>query len=567
MSIVNHSSDFKKTEQAEKIRFRGKIQFLRELNQYIRTLKQNLTEYGLHYNDQTAILIYQIGTELKESAPFFGYEQFAEMAEQLIQMWSWAKEAGKEPPADFYRQTKTILNEMAEECEVQLRELENTRKEQGAYEGSAIQRGRILLMECHGFFSSSLIRRLESDGYEIDAVEDVESAKEMCRERKYDLIALDLFSRPGYGYPLLEYLRDNQLTKWLPLIVLTDAEYHNEKVRCLQMGADDFITKPFHYEEVEARIRQLILRSKHYEEMASIDPLTGLYNRRFFKRQLLIEMDRSKRSNTPVSVGFLDIDRFKQLNDTYGHAVGDQVLQGFAHLLQSSIKSTDVLARFGGEEFVILFPQKTKTEAAELLEEILQRMRAEPIVQVEGQDFFITFSAGVAQYDEKMTADGWLHLADESMYLAKQKGRNRIMICSRTEDTEEASSTLFTPVKRVLIADDDKFIRSILKSRLSALKLKLFEAKDGEETLHLLQTIPIDLCILDGIMPKLDGFMVLEKMKQNPQLATTRVLMLSGRNKEDDVVRGLLLGADDYMSKPFSLVELEIRVKRLLNLN
>jgi diguanylate cyclase (GGDEF)-like protein len=328
------------------------------------------------------------------------------------------------------------------------------------------------------------------------------------------------------------------------------------------------VTKPFHYEELEVRINKLLMRTKHYEQMAFLDPLTGVYNRRYFDNQLSVEMERVRRNGGTLSLAFIDVDHFKRVNDTYGHHVGDLVLQGLTHMLTSKIRSTDLLARFGGEEFVILFPGTTGEEAAAVVEDMLMRIREAPVASLEGESYSITFSAGVAQWTTEWSTDQWIRLADEAMYRAKQQGRNQVVLSDGYEPDLAESAEYQEKVRRkcVLLADDDKLIRSMLVSRLRNLPVDIIEVADGETALEVLGTREVDLCILDGIMPKMDGFSVLEKMKQQPQLEKIKVLMLSGRKHEEDVVRGLMLGADDYMAKPFSLVELEIRAKRLLEI-
>ena len=132
---------------------------------------------------------------------------------------------------------------------------------------------------------------------------------------------------------------------------------------------------------------------------------------------------------------FIDIDCFKRINDTYGHHVGDLVLQGLAHLLQVNLRSTDLLARFGGEEFVIALPNTPVDQAITTMQNILDKVRLNAVAQYEGQTFSITFSAGVAEWQEGMTVAEWVAKADDAMYQAKQQGRNRI-VSALEEDKE-----------------------------------------------------------------------------------------------------------------------------------
>ncbi|HEY0826712.1 MAG TPA: diguanylate cyclase, partial [Bacilli bacterium] len=254
----------------------------------------------------------------------------------------------------------------------------------------------------------------------------------------------------------------------------------------------------------------------------------------------------------------------------YGHHVGDLVLQGLSHIIQQNLRTTDLLARFGGEEFVILLPNTNAENALLLTNGILEYVRKYHVVKHEGKGYFITFSAGVAEYETGKSIEEWTRLADEAMYQAKVHGRNQVVLSGQMPSAYDADKGIQPQIqmKSILIADDDHILRSILKTQLSHLPVMIIEAEDGEDASLNLQLQHFDLCILDGVMPKLDGFSLLKRIKSedlsvNPHI---KVLMLTARKKEEDIIGGLMLGADDYMSKPFSLVELEIRVQRMLGL-
>ena len=165
-----------------------------------------------------------------------------------------------------------------------------------------------------------------------------------------------------------------------------------------------------------------------------------------------------------------------------------------------------------------------------------------------------------------MTDRVLIQMADMAMYQAKQAGRDRVMVSGRAHRSWNTAPVPAAPKKRLLIADDDPIIVSMLRAKLSDLSLEILEAQDGEAAIEVLQQKEIDLLILDGIMPKVDGFELLRRMRHDLQRQGVKVLMLSSRKQEEDVVRGLQLGANDYMSKPFSLLELETRVRRMLGM-
>ncbi|RNB91953.1 diguanylate cyclase [Brevibacillus fluminis] len=571
MSRINQAQKKNK----ETLLMEGKRLFVSELKKQLQELERLARTFEQTEDMESALGIYRIVHTLKGSAPMFGYERIGLAAEALVHVWEWTQRDSEEErqfirkQADqFIKKSSQLILGLSMEYDISRKEMELDETRPKASASKEFNHGRILLIDDDDVLRSYLMRRLSLDHYEIAEADGVESAKVLLWQQEYDLIILDLLMHPDSGYELFEFLKESPTLKWLPLIVLSGKEELEDKIRCFRLGADDYVTKPFHYEELEARINNLLMRTRHYEQMAFLDPLTGVYNRRYFDNQLTMEMERVRRNEGVLSLAFIDVDHFKRVNDTYGHHVGDLVLQGLTHTLNGRIRSTDLLARFGGEEFVILFPDTTGEDAQAILEELLGMIRQAPVATLEGESYSITFSAGAAQWQPEWSADEWIRHADEAMYRAKEQGRNQVVLSDGTQplSTVDVEDHQGGRRKCVLLADDDAIIRSMVASRLRHLPLDIIEASDGESALDVLRNNVVDLCVLDGIMPKMDGYHLLEQMKQMPHLQKVKVLMLSGRKHEDDVIRGLMLGADDYMSKPFSLVELEIRAKRLLEI-
>ncbi|WP_222429892.1 diguanylate cyclase [Paenibacillus cremeus] len=308
-----------------------------------------------------------------------------------------------------------------------------------------------------------------------------------------------------------------------------------------------------------------------FEFMAFRDPLTGLYNRRFFYQHIEVELNRVMRYPSPISLALIDIDKFKEVNDTYGHHVGDLVLQGIGVFLQERLRKTDMVARLGGEEFVLLMPNTTEAEATHLLTSLLSGIRQKPIARYEGQEHFITFSAGITEWYPGLSVLDWTRHADYAMYKAKRNGRNRVAKSTANKgdygQRASLSSSHHHEYKRVLIADDSKAIRVILMDKFKHWPLRFIEAEDGEEAYRILAGEPVDLCILDSIMPRLDGIGVLQRLQQEgTRSPNTRIIMLSGQEREEESRKGLELEADVYMVKPFSMLEMEMKVSELLGL-
>jgi two-component system, cell cycle response regulator len=551
----------------------GRRRFVEELGRQLQQLEELLRNEGAGVD--TAFRVYNLLHMVKGSAPVFGLIRMGQSAEARLPRWEWTlgEEQADTPlqaqmPRDWQEEAREALQQLTMEREISLEELKwDEHGLNGAQSGNPFKGSRILLIDDDPVLRDYLQRRLSISGYAADEAGGVEEALDLLRQHSYDLIVLDLMMRPLSGYELFEQMKEDPTLQWIPLMVVSGRGDVADKVRCFYLGADDYVTKPFHYEELVARIHSIIARTKAYEQMAFRDPLTGISNRRYFDQQLEQELQRISRYPAPMSIVFLDIDHFKSVNDTYGHGNGDLVLQGLAYLLQQNLRGSDIVARFGGEEFVVVMPGTTVENAKQVMEGILEKVRRAPVATNDGQSFKITFSAGIAEWQDGITKSTWLSMADLAMYAAKQEGRNRVLLFEPHMAAVEGMEEKPARRKKLLIADDDSILRSILVSKFKEQSLEVLEADNGEQALELIRTEEPDAAIIDGMMPKLGGLELLEAMHAATGGSRgMKVLMLSAKGKRKDVLQGLQSGADDYMTKPFSLLELELRVKRLLDL-
>lgn len=528
-------------QRGEQLIKEGRRRFIAEFEKYIRELECLLVKCDLG-DDESIVKLRTIAHTMKGSAPVFGLNRIGQIAERLLGLWEEAMPADKIKVRTLLQPSRQLVSELQMEYEIYRKELELESAESRRSMGSLAAQSRLLIIDDDSVLRSYLLRSLQYDGYEVMEASDVETGKRLLREHHFDLIILDLMMYPQSGYELFDFLKEDPTFKWLPLIVLSGRGDLQDKVQCFFLGADDYVTKPFQYEELAARIYSLLQRNKGFEQMAFRDPLTGVFNRRYMDQQLQRELQRIERYPTPITMAFIDIDCFKSINDTYGHTAGDVVLQGLANMLQNRMRVTDLIARFGGEEFVIIMPGTTAEEGERVLGEALQAVRETAVARDEVREYRITFSAGIAQWREGLTAEQWIRLADKAMYNSKSRGRNRITRIH--QDENELSMKAEQPkLKKLLVADDDEIIRSFIVNTLNHLPIEIIQAVDGQDALEQLRTQTVNLCILDGMMPHLDGLTLLKKLRQDQSLAShqAKVIMLTSKKKEEAIQQGLCL--------------------------
>ena len=285
---------------------------------------------------------------------------------------------------------------------------------------------------------------LESFGYDVITATDGKSAIKSAKTQKVDIIVLDLILPDINGNEVSRWLKVNPDTKGIPIIMLTVRNSMTEKVAGLEAGADDYLPKPYDEIELNARIYACLrtkalqdeLREKNrqledallkLEIQAITDPLTELFNRRYFLSTIEKEFNRTVRYKSPTSCMMIDIDHFKRINDTYGHRAGDISLREAAAVIKNGTRDFDTVARWGGEEFIVLLPETGGEDALLVAARILGAVSLYAFTAFPER---ITVSIGIATVPVPHidTAEKLIHEADLALYEAKTKGRNRIAV-------------------------------------------------------------------------------------------------------------------------------------------
>lgn len=281
-----------------------------------------------------------------------------------------------------------------------------------------------------------ILNELLGEEYDVLSALDGEFAIEIANEDKPDLILLDVMMPGMDGFSVCKVLQFNDNTKDIPIIFITAKTDDKSIEDGYEIGGADYITKPFRPIELLAKVKrelkmqELIHRLEQSKEelkmLASIDPLTGLYNRRYFLETSKNIINIAQREKIELSILMLDIDHFKSINDTYGHDVGDDVLKVFTNTISEHVRKSDLVCRWGGEEFLVLL-YNTNIEYSLTISEKMRHETELLCIKVKTeQEIKITTCIGISKVVSDI--ESAINRADEALYEAKENGRNRICI-------------------------------------------------------------------------------------------------------------------------------------------
>jgi diguanylate cyclase (GGDEF)-like protein len=286
---------------------------------------------------------------------------------------------------------------------------------------------KVLIADDDRLSARMLEANLTKSGYDVTVVSDGGHALQILNSDDRPQMAILDWMMPVMDGP--EVCR--QVRKaggpYVYMLLLTGNSDPSAVVTGMDAGADDYIRKPFDSAELHARLRsgtRIVELEEKLRRQATLDALTGLLNRGAIMDRLATEMERAVRDNHPLCIAMVDLDHFKKLNDTYGHSAGDTALCEAAKKMNSILRPYDAVGRYGGEEFIVVFPRCDETIAMSIAERIRSAI-AQPII-IETQQISVTASIGVARVTGSRTADVVMRAADYALFRAKQTGRNRV---------------------------------------------------------------------------------------------------------------------------------------------
>jgi diguanylate cyclase (GGDEF)-like protein len=285
---------------------------------------------------------------------------------------------------------------------------------------------KILVVEDDKLIVKILVRILKKNNYEpLIAYNGLEAFESLKSGAVPDMIICDIMMPKMDGLLFRKKMVEYEEFKMIPFMFVTAKSNTKDKIIGLELGVDDYITKPFAPEEVVARVKAILNRYEQYNQLIRFDGLTQLFNRRTVEFKLLNELNRVKRYDVLSSILLIDLDHFKNINDTFGHRFGDKVLVETSKEILRQLREVDFAGRIGGEEFLIVMPETNKADAFQVSERL---RKAVSHIVFSGYDCQITISGGLVSAPlDGVEMDRLLKKADSALYLAKNAGRNRIV--------------------------------------------------------------------------------------------------------------------------------------------
>ncbi|HBE80309.1 MAG TPA: hypothetical protein DDW65_21385 [Firmicutes bacterium] len=404
--------------------------FFREIEQRLPQSQKALSTLEANgFNREACEILYKFAHTLKGSG-------------QMVELWDIADPAFemttilllmKDYKVELNEGILCFLKERMAEIGKQLTYFHSQSKEipENSKDGS----NKILIIDDDPTVTELIKDNLKLYGFSVSICYDLDSAERLIQSEQPDLIVLDILFPSGDGIDFCRKIRSNMQWQIVPVIFLTVKDKLQDKLAGFSTGADDYLCKPFKIEELIARIQAILNRVANSRELVLQDELTKVYNRRYLQICLSAEIAKAQQTHINFSVAMIDLDYFKKINDQYGHIIGDETLQCLVEKIVANLRSSDVVCRYGGEEFVVIMPGTSQLEAGKVLKRLQQLIAEAPLQLPKSQiEISLSISVGVAVYPQNgVTEEELLKSADIALYKAKNAGRNLVMFFEELE--------------------------------------------------------------------------------------------------------------------------------------
>lgn len=409
--------------------------------------------------------------------------------------------------------------------------------------------GQILIIDDDAFILSILSKSFEMNGYDVIVTSNPHEAIEMVKSGNIDLAIVDIIMPELDGFQVLDKIKAEKVE--LPVIFITGRDYTETKVDALKRGVEDYIVKPFNVEEVMARVESVLKRNNDYKTNVNVDELTGAYTRKHFISKIN-QYSQEASKGRAISIGFLDLDKFKQINDVHGHLIGDKILKLFVEETKAYLKESKIF-RFGGDEFLIVLEDKTESQATTEIEALRVHInKMDNHFESVKTPINIGLSIGITKLKSEDKMLDILDRADKALYCAKERGRNRVIAYSEIAEFDNLDQ------KSILILDMENVASNLVRSRLKSLG---YDVNLVNNQMHMPQSIPesLDLLIIDFKTYENHRTLLDKKLVNN-----SKILMVVSEQEKHNIGEYSELKVDDYIAKPFSVIEIEKKIRRLL---
>lgn len=499
--------------------------------------------------------IYRFFHSLKGTSGTVGLHEWSKVAEQLV---------------DLYDQTnkETVSSELRKIALDGLKSLliQDERLLAQAEVASTLEKKYFVLIIDDDIAFVNLIKEtLEQVGITVLIASTAKKGLEMFFTLQPNFVLIDLLGEDDNGFNILKQISPEARQQFIPVAIVTATATKVNRKLAYELGATDFIGKPLDIDIFVPYVKNRIQNKEIILQSIATDELTGAFNRKQLTSIAPYHIELHKQLGKPLSVAMLDLDHFKKINDTYGHLVGDEVLKNFAKIIQNECDKSEILYRYGGEEFTLLFLNKTAEEAKTRIE-TFRSLISQTYYPTSTTSFSITFSAGIASLKNNQThIKQLIEEADHALYQSKHMGRNRTTLY-----IEKQLPVILKQPLHVAIIDDDSIVRNLLVSQFLEWQHPMFELTvvdyesgkefTSSEWYHEGQN---HIVILDSLMPQMSGIEVLKHVRGTYPSKNVLISMISAQKEEENILQALIQGADDYLLKPFYPKEVIMRIQRL----